>query len=103
MKKMEIRVKRDKELASNVYNFNTDILGTPTSLNMMNAVCIKDANVELMDHLFNKMKKRRNFGAIGGVSNTIQAQSIGPMSAAPSDGKIMSQEPSKWSDDSKEQ
>ena len=46
---MEIRVKRDKELASNVYNFNTDILCTPTSLNMMNAVCIKDANVELMD------------------------------------------------------
>tara|TARA_B110000285_G_C15107069_1_gene608659 strand:- start:333 stop:776 length:444 start_codon:yes stop_codon:yes gene_type:complete len=88
--KKESRVQNEKN--ANVYKFNTEILATPTSLNMMNAVCLKGANVELMDELFTKMKKRRNVNPYGvpAISSTFQHQSIGPMSAAPSDGKIMS-------------
>ena len=46
------------------------MLATPTSMNMMNAICLKNADVEKMDDLYQKMRKRRNIqGAI--VNSTL--------------------------------
>ena len=64
------------------------MLATPTSMNMMNAICLKNANVEKFDELYLKMKKRRNLQGV--ISNQTNNYSIGPMSAAPTNGQIMS-------------
>jgi hypothetical protein len=58
VKKAKVRTEHEEQ--SNVYHFNRDMLATPTSMNMMNAICIKNADVDKMDEMFSKMKKRRN-------------------------------------------
>jgi hypothetical protein len=65
------------------------MLATPTSMNMMNAICLKNADVEKFDELYLKMKKRRNIQGVISNQNT-QNYSIGPMSAAPTNGQVMS-------------
>ena len=64
------------------------MLATPTSMNMMNAICLKNADVEKFEELYLKMKKRRNIQGV--ISNQTNNYSIGPMSAAATNGQIMS-------------
>ena len=88
VKKQKVHM-RDEELA-NVYHFRKEMLATPTSMNMMNAICLKNADVDKMDELFHKMKKRRNIQIMNTntpYTNTTFQNSIGPMSNAPHDGK----------------
>lgn len=53
-RKMEL----DKQ--ANVYGFNRELIGTPTSLSMLNSVPLKNADVTKYDQSYNAMKKRRN-------------------------------------------
>ena len=57
-KKLKIQAE-SKEAASNVYGFDRNMLGTPTSNSMMNSFILRNADVKQMDYLFHQMKKRK--------------------------------------------
>jgi hypothetical protein len=50
----------DESEKANVYGFNRELIGTPTSLSMLNAVSMKNADVSKYDFSYQAMKKRRN-------------------------------------------
>jgi hypothetical protein len=53
------KIKEQNEIDNNVYGFKRQLLGTPTSNLMMNAICIKGADVKNFDKLYQMMKKRK--------------------------------------------
>ena len=54
-----LKIAETKEAATNVYGFERDMLGTPTSNSMLNSFILRNANVKQMDYLYQQMKKRK--------------------------------------------
>jgi hypothetical protein len=44
---------------SNVYGFKRELIGTPTSISMLNSIPLKNADVQKWDQSYQAMKKRR--------------------------------------------
>ena len=59
MRQKLAKIKDEQEKSNNVYGFKRQLLGTPTSNLMMNAICIKGADVKNFDKLYSMMKKRK--------------------------------------------